>query len=72
MNPVTLTMHAFWMETNPQMQMSQMINFTKNMALAASALMFLAIPRPWPYGLESRSRSRDGLPPSGRTIPVGG
>ena len=26
-----------------------MINFSKNMALLGSALMTLAIPRPWPY-----------------------
>ncbi|HEY6912126.1 MAG TPA: DoxX family membrane protein [Myxococcales bacterium] len=59
--PVTFTMHAFWAETAPQMKQMQMINFTKNMALLGSALMFLGIPRPWPYGVESRV-------PGGRTV----
>ncbi|MGE5048261.1 MAG: DoxX family protein [Deltaproteobacteria bacterium] len=52
--PVTFTMHAFWAETAPQMKQMQMINFTKNMALLGSALMFLGIPRPWAYSVESR------------------
>jgi putative oxidoreductase len=56
--PVTFTMHAFWAETAPQMKQMQMINFTKNMALLGSALMFLGIPRPWPYSVESGA----GLP----------
>jgi uncharacterized membrane protein YphA (DoxX/SURF4 family) len=61
MIPVTFAMHAFWAETAPQMKQMQMINFTKNMALLGSALMFLGIPRPWPYSVES------GAPvPSGR------
>jgi putative oxidoreductase len=52
--PVSFAMHAFWAETTPQMKQMQMINFTKNMALLGSALMFLGIPRPWPYSVESR------------------
>jgi putative oxidoreductase len=58
--PVTFTMHAFWAETAPQMKQMQMINFTKNIALLASALMFLAIPTPWPYSLESREPAQPG------------
>jgi uncharacterized membrane protein YphA (DoxX/SURF4 family) len=46
--PVSLRMHAFWKETGME-KMSDMINFTKNMALLGGALMFLAIPQPWPY-----------------------
>jgi putative oxidoreductase len=49
--PVTLIMHAFWNETDPQARMSNMINFTKNMALLGSSLMFLGIPEPWPYSV---------------------
>lgn len=51
--PVSFAMHAFWAETTPQMKQVQMINFTKNMALLGSALMFLGIPRPWPWSVES-------------------
>jgi hypothetical protein len=29
----------------------EMINFTKNLALLGSTVMFLAIPQPWPYSI---------------------
>ena len=48
--PVTFTMHNFWAETG-QAQMIQMTNFTKNMGLLGSALMFLGIPEPWPFAI---------------------
>jgi hypothetical protein len=32
-------------------RMSETVNFTKNVALIGSTLMFLAIPQPWPYGV---------------------
>ena len=49
--PVTISMHNFWSVSDPQMRMAEMVNFMKNVALAASALMFLAIPSPWPFSL---------------------
>jgi uncharacterized membrane protein YphA (DoxX/SURF4 family) len=49
--PVTFMMHAFWSVQDPMAKMGEMVNFTKNMALLGSALMFLAIPRPWPFSL---------------------
>lgn len=49
--PVTFMMHNFWAVDDPQMKMVEMVNFTKNMALLGSALMFLAIPQPWPFSL---------------------
>ena len=49
--PVTPTMHNFWVETDPKQRMGQQINFLKNLALLGSALMFLGIPRPWPYSV---------------------
>lgn len=49
--PVTFKMHDFWVETDPTQRTNQMVNFLKNAALAGSALMFLAIPQPWPYSL---------------------
>lgn len=52
--PVTLIMHNFWAEQDPQMKMMQMIQFTKNMGLMGSALIFLAIPEPWPISLTRR------------------
>src|SRR5690349_257664 len=52
--PVSLFMHAFWKDTSPSTRMFDMINFTKNVALLGSALMFLAIPEPWPYSVTAR------------------
>jgi putative oxidoreductase len=54
--PVTLIMHAFWADRDPMQRQNDMINFTKNVALLGSTLMFLAVPRPWPYSLERRLR----------------
>jgi uncharacterized membrane protein YphA (DoxX/SURF4 family) len=54
--PVTFIMHAFWADHDPMQRQSDMINFTKNIALLGSSLMFLAVPRPWPYSVERRLR----------------
>ena len=48
---VTFKMHNFWAIEDQQMRMVEMVNFMKNMALMGSALMFLAIPQPWPFSL---------------------
>jgi uncharacterized membrane protein YphA (DoxX/SURF4 family) len=68
--PVTFMMHAFWHETSLAGRTAQMINFTKNFALLGSGLMFLAIPRPWPWSVESRRRSELPGGPR-RTAPAG-
>lgn len=49
--PTSFVMHNFWKAADPQTKMNDMINFTKNVALAAALLMFLAIPRPWPLSV---------------------
>jgi uncharacterized membrane protein YphA (DoxX/SURF4 family) len=49
--PVTLTMHRFWEVEDPMQRMGETVNFSKNVALLGSTLMFLAIPEPWPYSL---------------------
>ncbi|MFN3928753.1 MAG: DoxX family protein, partial [Thermoflexus sp.] len=48
--PVTFKMHNFWAVQDQQQRMIEMVNFTKNMALMGSALMFLLIER-WPFSL---------------------
>ena len=48
---VSFKMHDFWNISDPQMKMIETVNFTKNMALLGAALMTLAIPAPWPYGI---------------------
>jgi uncharacterized membrane protein YphA (DoxX/SURF4 family) len=49
--PVTFMMHNFWSVEDQQMRMMEMTQFVKNMGLMSSALMFLAIPTPWPLSL---------------------
>lgn len=49
--PVSLIMHNFWVVDDQMMRMGEMVNFMKNIALLASAVTFLAIPRPWPLSL---------------------
>jgi len=56
--PVSFFMHAFWSDTNAAARMADMVNFTKNMALLGSSLMFLSIPEPWPYSLGRTVRWR--------------
>ena len=54
--PVTLIMHAFWADRDPAQRQADIVNFTKNVALLGSALMFLTVARPWPYSVERRWR----------------
>jgi uncharacterized membrane protein YphA (DoxX/SURF4 family) len=49
--PVTLRMHDFWVEQDPNARVNQLVNFTKNIGLMGSALMFLMIPQPWPLSI---------------------
>ncbi|HBY92600.1 MAG: DoxX family protein [Ardenticatenaceae bacterium] len=49
--PVTFMMHQFWAVQDQMAKMGEMVNFMKNLALMGSALMFLAIPQPWPLSL---------------------
>jgi uncharacterized membrane protein YphA (DoxX/SURF4 family) len=48
--PAGFMMHRFW-GVDQQTAMMQKPHFMKNIALAGSALMFLAIPAPWPLSL---------------------
>ena len=52
--PVTLMMHAFW-ALEGAARASNLVNFTKNLGLLGSALMFLLIPRPWPLSLRRKA-----------------
>ncbi len=58
--PVSFIMHNFWAETEQMTQMMHMVNFLKNLGLVGSALMFLAIPQPWPLSVESKLQRRVG------------
>jgi putative oxidoreductase len=48
---VSPIMHAFLREDDAQARTSEMVNFTKNMALLGAALMAAAHPEPWPWSL---------------------
>jgi putative oxidoreductase len=63
--PVTIMMHPFWADTDPAARMNDMINFTKNMGLFGSTLVFLGIPEPWPYSVGA-ARSAVGRPARSR------
>lgn len=49
--PTAFMMHNYWTVSDPQMRMGEQINFLKDLALAASTLMFFAIPTPWSLSL---------------------
>ena len=49
--PVTFIMHNFWTVSDQMMKMVEMVNFLKNIALLASAVMLLSIPQPWSMSL---------------------
>jgi uncharacterized membrane protein YphA (DoxX/SURF4 family) len=49
---VTPSIHRFWDEQDPQKRMNEMVNFTKNVALAGACLMLLEMPEPWNEELE--------------------
>jgi putative oxidoreductase len=44
---VTPVMHDFWKQEDPQMRQNDMINFTKNMAMAGAALALFGVEEPW-------------------------
>jgi uncharacterized membrane protein YphA (DoxX/SURF4 family) len=44
---VSPLMHDFWSHDDPEQRMNEMINFTKNLALAGGALALLGVDEPW-------------------------
>lgn len=51
--PVTLQIHRFWEEQDPQARQAEMINFSKNVALVGAALTMMAIDEPWPASIDA-------------------
>lgn len=47
---VSPTMHDFWNQQSEQ-RMNDMINFTKNMALAGGAIALMGVEEPWPVSV---------------------
>jgi putative oxidoreductase len=54
---VSPLMHDFWNMEDPQQRQNDMINFTKNMALAGAALALAGVEEPWPVSLSRRKPS---------------
>ncbi len=48
---VSPQMHRFWDVDDPGQRMSEMVNFTKNMALVGAALALMSRPEPWPLSV---------------------
>ena len=57
--PVTLQMHRFWDEQDPQARQAEMINFAKNMALVGAALTMMAIDEPWPASVDGARQEEE-------------
>lgn len=55
---VSPVMHPFWNSENPQQQMNETINFSKNMALLGAALTLMGRKDPWPASAEEQPRQR--------------
>ncbi len=51
--PVSLQMHRFWDEQDPQQRQNEMIHFMKNMAMVGAALALLQIEEPWPGSVDA-------------------
>jgi putative oxidoreductase len=51
---VSPVMHDFWKAEQPEQRMNDMINFTKNLALAGGAMALMGVEEPWPASLTKR------------------
>jgi uncharacterized membrane protein YphA (DoxX/SURF4 family) len=51
--PVSLRMHRFWEEQDPQKRQMEMIQFMKNMALLGAALALMELKEPWPASVDA-------------------
>ncbi len=62
---VSPIMHDFWKQESPEQRMSEMVNFTKNMALVGGAMALMGVEEPWPASVPvmqpKRSRIMRGL-----------
>lgn len=50
---ITPTIHDFWNATDSNAQ-SEMINFSKNVALMGTALILMSVEQPWPASLAGK------------------
>jgi uncharacterized membrane protein YphA (DoxX/SURF4 family) len=57
---VSPVMHDFWRNEDPNQKMNDMINFTKNMALAGGALALMGVDEPWEASVPTERRTLTG------------
>jgi uncharacterized membrane protein YphA (DoxX/SURF4 family) len=60
LGPVTFFMHDFWNQEGLQ-RVAETARFMANVGLLGSALIFLAVPRPWAFGLDDWPALGDAL-----------
>jgi putative oxidoreductase len=53
---VSPIMHDFWNVEEPAEKQQQMINFTKNVALAGAAVALMGVEEPWPASVSTPNR----------------
>jgi putative oxidoreductase len=57
--PVSLQMHRFWEEQEPQKKQTEMIQFMKNMALVGAALALMGVQEPWPSSVDGARQEEE-------------
>jgi putative oxidoreductase len=57
---VSPVMHDFWSKEDPNERMNDMVNFSKNLALAGGALALMGVEEPWEASISSGPRSTLG------------
>ena len=55
---VSPAMHDFWRLEDPEKRMTEMVHFTKNMALLGGALALMGVEEPWPVSVPVDTPSR--------------
>ncbi|MBX5482757.1 MAG: DoxX family protein [Myxococcaceae bacterium] len=60
--PVTLIMHAFWADPDPQARAIDLAMFAKNLGLIGGTMAFAAVPTPWPTSVDERVRAHRAAP----------
>ncbi len=55
---VSPIMHDFWKQQPSEQRMNDMINFTKNMALAGGAMALMGVEEPWPSSVAAQPTVR--------------
>jgi putative oxidoreductase len=57
--PVSLQMHRFWEEQDPQKKQMETIQFMKNMALIGAALALMGVEEPWPSSVDGARKDEE-------------